>query len=890
LRRNLLRLASAVILPVAAAALPPGAEPESSFAAARAIGPIQADGRLDEPAWSRAQPYSRFIQSFPDEGAPATQRTEVRVLFDEARLYLGIHCFDTSSGAIVRPLGRRDSPPSSDQVVIVVDPGLDHRSANMFVVTAGGVLADGLYYDDDQSTYDWDAVWEGAVSVHGDGWTAELAIPLSTFRFKNGKEQVWGLGVQRIVGRSHEKAATVLLPRNGRGIVSRLGHLTGLEGIQPGLDLEITPYLAGRLSLRPRHADADFPRPRMLAPQADVGVDLNLRLGSRLTLTGAINPDFGQVEADQIVLNLSSFEQFFPEKRPFFNQGLDLFQPVGAGFEDRVPQQLFYSRRIGLDAPILGAAKVVGHLADGVRIGLLDALTSGTGMSGAASAATPEAAEDAPGRGTMRWSWAQPFRLAPDGAYPLVRPPTVNDLAAVLRVEAAERLVLGLAGTSRMAIGERCRLSDDELDELPDNRRPGVCDMRGGQALALDGNATSPGGEWYGYGQVAGSQVADGPTERTLADGTILRHGDTGLGGYLRAGKRGGEPWRFELAWAYASPRFNLNPSGFQRTQNEQEWKATLRYARPSGGGPFHEWSVWGSAFQHLTTDGRGLQRGRQAFVQADGRLRDPYLWLEVRLSWDDPQYDVREIGGTGIPLRRPGWTTLGFYGASDDTRMVFLESWIGVMKNEPFRPAGAPWALGFYLGGALRPHPRVETRMSLNYEPGAYALRYLADVEPVNGTYYFAALQAPSLSLVLRQLVVLTPRVTFQLYGQLFTAGGRYGPYWSAARQASGAAPPDLRPIHPTDLTAVTGDLPFGSQDFHETQLVVNAVLRWEYRLGSTLYLVYARNQAELPFGAGPDVPASDRGPPTSLRPRSLGRGPTTDTLLVKWSWWFGP
>jgi len=889
LRRRCSLLTSLILLPAGAAALPRGADPASELTAVRTIGPVQVDGRLDDPSWARAPAYDRFIQSFPGEGAPASQRTEVRVLYDASRLYIGVHCFDTHPGEIVRRLGRRDSPPASDHLVIAIDPGLDHRSANMFMVTAGGVLADGLFYDDDQSTLDWDGVWEAQVSVHGDGWTAEISIPLATFRFGEAPEQVWGFAVQRIIGRSHEKAATVLLPRNGRGVVSRLGHLTGLTGIRPGLDLELTPYLAARASLRPIHADAELPFPRVLRPSADVGLDLNLRLGSRLTLAGAVNPDFGQVEADQIVLNLSSFEQLFPEKRPFFTQGLDLFQPVGAGFEEQVPQRLFYSRRIGLDAPILAAAKVVGRIAGGLQLGLLDAVTSGSGMSGAAAAASPPAAEDAPGRGRLRWSWTQPFRLAPDGAYPLVHPPTVNHLAAVLRLEAAERLVLGLAGTSTVAARERCRLDADALDRLPDNQRPGACDIRSGQGLALDWNATSPRGEWYTYGQWAASQVAGGPTLRTLADGTALGHGDRGGGGYLRAGKRGGEPWRFELGWAYASPRFDLNPAGFQRTQNEQEAKGTLRYARPGGGGPFHEWSVWGSAYQRWTTDRRQLARGRQAFVQAEGRFREPYLWLECRLQWDDPQHDVREIDQTGIPLQRPGWATGACYGASDDTRIAFLEGWVGVMKNQPFAPAGAPWAVGVFLGGTLRPHPRLETRLALSYEPGAYALRYLADVDPTpqgspRSEYYFAALEAPSLSLVLRQLLVLTPRLTFQLYAQLFTDYGRYGPYWKAIR-----APGDRRPVRPADLGAAnlqqTGAV---SQDFHDTELVVNAVLRWEYRLGSTLYLVYARNQAESPFAVDPDLP--ERGPPSTIRPRSLARGPTSDTLLVKWSWWFGP
>jgi hypothetical protein len=868
---------------------PPGVgraqpEPHPPIRAARLLGAIQVDGRLDEPDWARAEPFREFVQSFPDEGAPPTQRTEVRVLYDARTLYVGVHCFDTEHARIVRPLGRRDKVVASDGVAVILDPNRDQRTGLLFYVSAGGVLADALVYDDEQQSLDWDAVWEGAAAELPDGWSAELAIPLSALRFPEAPVQTWGFGVQRDIGRSHEKSATMLLPRSGRGVISRLGHLTGLEGIRPGLDLEVAPYLATRLTRGPLHSDPSYPEPRVWNPSADVGADLNMRLGSRLTLTGALNPDFGQVEADQIILNLTSFEPFFPEKRPFFTQGLDLFQPVGAGFEERVPHQLFYSRRIGLDAPILGAAKLVGRASDRLQLGLLDVLTAGSGIRGGAGPDSPEAAESAAGRG-LRWTWSQPLRIAPERAYPVVTPAAVNHLAGVLRLEAAERWILGLQGTSARALGSRCALSEAALDALSDanrdNRRPGVCDAAAGQALALDLNATSASGEWYLYGQGSASR-ADGPTERILADGTSLHRGDRGLGAYLRAGRRGGEPWRFDLGWSWSSPRHDVNASGFQRTQNEQEAKATLKLVRPNGGGPFHEWTLLASGYGRFTTDGRGLPRGRGGFLGFDGRLREPYLYFEWRLTWDDPQYDVREVAQAGIPLRRPGWGGLGLYLASDDARPVFIEGWAGLMKNQPFPPAGAPWALGLYLATALRPHPRLETRLGVNYDPGAFAIRYVADAGPdpldpaacaAGCTYPFAALHAPSLSLVLRQLVVISPQLTFQVYGQLFSASGRYGPFWQVYRAAD-----DRSPVERSQLQA--GSAPAVSADFHDSRLVLNAVVRWEWRLGSTLYVVYARDQAELPWDSAAPVPHT-------LAPRSLGPGPTSDTLMVKWSWW---
>ncbi len=860
-------------------------EPHPPIQALRATGPIRTDGRLDEPDWARAEPFSDFVQSFPDEGAPPTQRTEVRVLYDARTLYVGIRCYDTEHTRIVRPLGRRDKIVGADAVAVFVDPNRDGRTGAMFYVSAGRVLADALIYDDEQQSLDWDAVWEGAAAILSDGWSAELAIPFSALRFPEAPVQTWGFGVQREIGRSHEKSATVLLPRAGRGLMSRLGHLTGIEDIRPGLDLEVTPYAAARVALQPLHRDVYTPDPRVWNPSADLGADLNMRLGSRLTLTGAVNPDFGQVEADEIILNLTGFETYFPEKRPFFTQGLDLFQPVGAGFEQQVPHQMFYSRRIGLDAPILGAAKLVGRVSDRVQLGLLDAVTTGTGTRGGAGYPDTPHAEDAAGRGP-RWSWSQPFRIAPERAYPVVAPATVNHLAGVLRLEAAERVSVGLQGTSAHALGKRCRLSAADLDLLSDaaadNQRPGVCDAPQGQALALDVNATTAGGEWYLYGQGSASR-ADGPTERILADGTSLRPGDLGLGAYLRAGRRGGEPWRLDLGWSWSSPRHDLDASGYQRTQNEQEAKATLKFFRPNGGGLFHEWTALAGGYGRYTIDGRGLPRGRGAFLGVDARLKAPYLWLEWRVYWDEVQYDVRAIALTGIPLRRPGAVGSGLYFATDEARPVWLEGWAGASKNTPFPPAGAPWEPGLYLATGLRPHPRLETRLGLNYDPGRWAIRYVGDLGPDpyrpvcpagTCTYPFAALRAPSLSLVLRQLVVITPRLTFQVYGQLLTASGRYGPFWQASRPLG-----DRTPIERSDLLPAPTD---SSADFHDSRLVVDAVLRWEWRLGSILYVVYARDQAELPWDAV--LPASA---PRSLAPR-LTRGPTTDSFLVKWSWWF--
>jgi len=874
LRAPTLVLLTALALPAAARQLDPEALPR--IQAARLAGAILVDGRLDEPGWAAAPPFSDFVQSFPVEGAAPSERTEVRVLHDAHTLYVGIRCLDSRPGEIVRPLGRRDAPATSDHVLVLVDANLDRRTALRFYLSAGGVQADALVYDDDRVTFEWDAVWDGAVAVHSDGWSAELAIPLSALRFPDRPSQTWGFAVQRELGRSRERSATVLFPRGAPGIASRLGLLEGLEGIRPGLDLEVTPYLAARLSLVPPAPDAATPRlrPRILEPAATAGADFRARVGSSLSLSGAVNPDFGQVEADQILLNLSSYETFFPEKRPLFTQGLDLFQPVGFGADLRVPHQLFYSRRIGLEAPILGAAKLVGRASERVEIGLLDAVVMGAGQRDG------ESDETADRDRRLRWHPSQPLRLAPGNAYP-VRPPLgQNFFAGVLRWEAAERLVLGAQATSALPLERPCQ------GDAPFRGLRTDCATRSGHAAALDLNATSAGGEWYALGQLSGSRF-EGPRRLVLPDGKVLEPGAAGLGGYLRLGRRGGEPWRFDLYGHWSSPWLDLNAAGFQQTQNQSQLRGRVLYIRPGGGGPFHEWGLVAGAVGHWTTDGSGLMRGAGFWAGAEALLRDPYLSLSCTASLDTPFTDVRGIApavapsGAALanPLERPGWSLLFCEAASNKARPVSVEGNLYLGKNLPFRPLGAPWFHGGFASLELRPHPRFQTTLGVTYDRNAYAIRHVGDEAAYGvdaGHWLLGSLTAPALSAVLRQILVLTPRLTFQVYAQLFTDYGRWGQLFQARRQPDGGT---VTRAHLEPLAGVTP-----SPGFHDSELVVNAVLRWEYRPGSTLHAVYARGQTRA-LG-----PADAGGPPRDLAPHGLPQGPTTDSVLVKWSWWMAP
>ncbi len=838
----------AAALALAAAAAGPAAPP---LRAAPLVGRIVVDGRLDDAGWNAAERFGDFVTIAPVAGGVPRERTEVRVLYGPRTLYVGIRCHDREPGGIVRPMGRRDHPARSDSVVILVDADHDHRTATLLSLTAGGVRSDALVYDDDRVTFDWDAVWEGAATVDAGGWTAELAIPTSSLGGPLAPQPSWGFGVIREVARTHERSGTFALPGGARGLTSRLGDLEELRALDAPAAFAFNPYLATRVVVRPRGGDAGGSRARLVDGMGDLGLDLRGRLGA-FTLAGALNPDFGQVEADRIVRNLTSFETFFPEKRPFFTEGLDLFQPVGAG-DERVPQQLFYSRRIGLGAPILAAAKVVGRAGEDVRVGFLDVLVAGTGRGGAS--------EEAPSR-ALRWSPSQPLRVAPADAYPAAAPGAENRLATVVRWRAAPGLVLGAQLTSALPLGAPCAPEDASAANPPAS-----CRSPGGNAFGADLDAVSSDAEWYAYGLVVASRAAGGPPERILADGTALRRGDAGLGGHLRAGRRGGEPWRFDVGFSHASPRLDLNASGFQRTQNEQELRARLSFVRPGAHGPFDDLEAYASALSRWTTDGRGLVRGRSATLGLDASLARTHLATGCSMTSSGARDDVREIAATGIPLRMPGALAASCEVSTDPARAASGRLELHASRAGEAAGFWRPWSSGAALGLALRPHPRAETRVALALDRAALPLRHVGD--GADGALLFAAQDARSLSVLVSQLWVVTRDLTVQAHAQLFTAYERYGRFLSAEpRGADVIRPGDLRPA----------PAPAADPGGRTAALVVDAVLRWEYRPGSTVFLVYSRNQASADTAEG-----------HTLAPAGLARGPVTDALLVKWTWWTG-
>ena len=815
--------------------------------ASRTDSPPRIDGAVDDPQWASAPVFGDFVQSFPNEGAPPSERTEVRVLYDHRNLYVGVRAYDTQPGGIVRSLGRRDSPPQSDLVTVIVDSTLDRRTGYAFTVTAAGVIRDGIYTNDKQFSTDWDGVWDAEAMVGDDGWSAELAIPLSLLRFAPGGERVWGFHVRRELPRTHELIDTAVIPSSGSQFVSRFIELQGLESLERHRKLEIVPYAAGRAALAPRYSEPERPLPRLWIPSADVGLDVRSALSSDLALTATVNPDFGQVEADQVVLNLSNLELFFPEKRPFFTQGVDLFVPVGADDTGRAPQMLFYSRRIGLLTPILGAAKVVGSVGVNTEIGVLDAVAMD-----APPVPALEVPEDPPPDRRFRYHLARPLHFgiahdAPDEA-PVAR----NFLVGVARRRFGASRV-GLRFVDVAPLSNACR-----------------CDPEGGRALGIDWDLRTNDRAWGTWGQLSGSHVYGAGEPRVLRDGTQIAPGDLGYGTYLRAGKLGGEPLRAFVHFEYSSPRLELNHGGFIGTQNDMLVWVEAQFVRSQWGATRDAWAgVWGVS--EWTTDGRGIPRYRSVGAFAEATL--PALWFTKfggSISFDDGQYDVREIPEEGIPYRKSPNVNLGAAFKTDPTKPVWIRLGGSSYRNLPQGVLVGRLGLRGTLDLTARPIPALETTLNAVLERPVLTARFLERVD--GDTLRFGGLIATQLSVTLRQQVVITHELTLQAYAQLFAANGHFDPFYEAEYSGGRLEMTDLRlaPDYAADY------------DFRDSAFALNLVLRWEYRLGSTLYGVYTRSQRNVPF-SGVSEPGI-----SGLTLRGLGQGPSTDTFMLKWSWYW--
>ncbi len=819
--------------------------------AVRAGAPIQLDGRLNDDAWSAAPVVSGFTQMDPSEGAPGSERTEVRILYDDQALYIGVHLHDRAPATI--RLGPRDMPlGDSDWFSVNLDSYHDRRTAFVVEANPAGVKRDyvrttgsnGSEVDD----LTWDAVWEVATFVDSLGWTAEYRIPFAQLRFSSEREQSWGIQMARTIGRTNEYAVLAFTPKRELGGIARYGSLEGLVGILPGKRLEVLPYVVAR----GEYVDPGSNPFRSSAERsASAGVDVKYRATSNLTLNSTFNPDFGQVEVDPAVVNLGVYETRFEEKRPFFVEGSEIFKFAAGGGGD-----LFYTRRIGrapqLSVPtaqsdipslttILGAAKLSGKTARGWSLGILEAVTA------------REEATYRDAGGTDRTAVVEP-------------------LSNYLTARARRELRGGQSAFGGLITAVNRDLATPTLrQQLRSAAYAGAIDFRHEWARR----------SWVLQGSLSASSVLGDRTAITgvqmlsnhyfqRPDAGHLRVDSTatslsGISTQLSLGKQAGEHWRGEVTVGTITPGFEVNDLGYSYRTDRRDAQFTGNYFENRVGKFWRNWNIGWRARMERNYSNQLISN----WMTVNGRFRHLDYWTIAFSANHSVRANDDRLTRGGPMAVRPAYSNGNVSFISDARKPVTLEASVAGNRDEF---GGWQWETSEKLG--LKASPRWRAAVGPRFLRQRTVAQYIATIADAGAAstfgrrYIFAELDQTELSLEVRFDFTFTPDLSLQTYLQPLLSSGDYG------------TPKELLAPRSFEFRDYQGAAP--NRDFNLRSLRGNAVLRWEWRPGSTLYLAWQQSRRDNLAGVGTFDFGRDRAALFGARPDNI--------FVLKVSYWLNP
>ncbi len=816
-----------------------------SVAATRAAVAPTIDGRNDDAVWRLAPVRDEFREARPIEDGAPRQRTAFQVAYDAHHLYVFVRAFDTHPDSIVRLLSRRDAPTASDQVGIFIDSYHDRRTGYEFRVNPAGVKADYAIYNDGEGDDAWDAIWDVATQVDSAGWTAEYRIPLSQLRFSSSADVTFGFAVWRTLQRHTALITWPLSRMSESGMVSQFGELTGLRDLPTPKRAEVAPYVLTRNASRP--SAGGFSRSQSL----QVGGDLKYGVASNLTLNATVNPDFGQVEADPAVLNLSAFETFFGERRPFFVEGAGLFDFRANCFavvDCGTGEGLFYTRRIGrtpdlrgrhgdANSPtatrILGAAKLTGRLPGGLSIGVMDAVTDRVGGVNGAT-------------------------IEPQTNYAVVR--LNQDYAA-----------------GNGSVGVMATAVSRGLDEWTE---PFL--HRGAYTGGIDARRRLGHYEFSGSlmgSNVTGSAQAIAVTQRRPThyfqrpdDGIDFDSTRTSLSGYsteVRFAKVGGQRTGFETGYGRRSAGFELNDIGFLQRADQQTWTNwfAVRFNEPNRvfqrlNWNFNWWQYWTLA---------GLPTERAFNTNVHTQLNNRW-WLHLGGTKSFGQVYCDRNCTRGGPALKEEPFFAPWAGVEGDSRRVIVPGmWVNYWRGD----GGRSRSINFRPSVRMNLSTRISSTVGFSYTDNRDDSQWYGNVVDDAGTphYTFAALDQRTHGLTLRVNYTFSPEASLQLYANPFVSKGSYTRVRELADPRADAYEDRFQPLDPA--------LASGAAGFNVQQFRSNAVFRWEYRPGSTLFLVWSQGRQQFAPERGT---SGFRGDYDSL----FGQR-ADDTFLVKFAYWLG-
>jgi len=789
------------------------------------------DGKLDDPCWQQGQWAGDFVQFMPNEGAPGSQKTWMKMLYDDKNLYVAFRAYDSEPGKIDRRPGRRDEQ-RGDVIGFCVDSYFDHLTGFEFDLTASGAKVDLVLMNNFRWDTNWDAVWDGRVASIDSGWTAEFRIPFSQLRYQQKEEQIWGLHAWRWINRNEEEDQFSLIPRNGPGHIHDMGFLRGLQNLPKSRQIEFLLYTVGQLNVNQGNdASTSLHQRRWLG---NAGLDGKIGLSSNFTVDYTINPDFGQVEADPSVLNLSVFEVFYDEKRPFFLEGRTLFD-FGVGDE-----MLFYSRRIGhppsyhpelgpgvkVDMPsntsILGAVKLTGKSRSGLSLGLIENVTQ------------KETAE----------------LVSPQGCSRVTVEPPANYLVARIKQE---------MNNSNTIAGAIFTMTDRQIGQsaltfIPDAAYSGGFDF----AQYFDQKKYDLGVKWFGslvHGsesamlrlQTAPARYYQRPDAGHLSLDSSLTF-LSGQGGEIHLGKSSYGHWRYSADLSWKSPGLEFNDLGYLRSSDEIEGETELTYIVNEPSGIFHTYAFQGSVARHWDYDRKGLYT--EVSLAADMSFRNRWR-TSLGLYRSGEIRDTRLLRG-GPSLYLPGYW--GGYGSfsTDAARPLVLQTSLHhhVYDDEQSALSEGIANLSYKFNEALQ----FSTSLDLIREK--VMLQYISTEEVAGAPrYLLGLLDRQTANVIFRIDCALSPNLTLQYYGSPYGSLGSYSRIRVVSDPAAHQPDKSTRlytekellrdPVSKTIAIDEDGDgrmdYSLADPDFNFREFRSNLVLRWEVRPGSALYLVWS-------------------------------------------------
>jgi hypothetical protein len=833
------------------------------------------DGHIDEDFWHTQGVWTDdFVQVSPFERQRSTSPTRAKILYDDKYIYVAVYCKDNDPDKTIRFIGNRDDNVVGDLISIAFDTYHDYRAAPEFNLNTGGTKTDLIVTDKLSVNRSWNAVWEGKTHVNADDstWTAEMRIPFSQLRYNRRSENgQWGLHIRRVIRRNNEVQNWSMIPLKNNGHVFSFGTMEGMDDLPKPKGIEITPYIMGKYRTEPRVEGNPYRSGQMW--NGNAGIDAKVGL-SDFTLDLTVNPDFGQIELDPSVMNLTAYETFYDEKRPFFLEGKHILDFADGG------NMMFYTRRIGAaptyapatdnvnsfaetkgNVPIIGALKLTGTNRRGVTIGAIQSITARS-----TARVTRDGREDGE----------------------VVEPLTNYTVVRMQKNWKGNTLLGGMITSVNRAL-EQPYLRDVmvrnaftagvDFTQYFSNRLYYI-DMKG-MFSSLNGSreaiALVQSNPVHYFNRQSAASYLGIDDRRTSLNGT---------GGYVQAGRKGNAKWAFSETFAWSSPGFDLNDVGYLKQADIIQNTSEIQFRRTD------PWTIFRSNTVTLTQNNR-WDYGRTPILNTvaltwktmfNNRFE---LTAAETYAWN--VLDTRKLRG-GADLRYNPYylTTLTFNTDKAQRVVVTLNGSNNHNTNGVNREQSVTPGIAFRMGNHV--HLAGEFTYAHNTDNTQYVTAINASPNGLAAHYVMAHMNQQTYGVTMKLQVNVTPDIALQFYGSPFTSTAQYTDFKRAADTRSHSMEARYERYAPGELTAIDGryhiaagdpsqTVSFANPDFSFNEFRSNMVIRWEYMPGSTLYMVWEHRlsdrRSEYISGWNDHL---DR----------MINLPATNTFMVKANYWF--